>query len=603
MDISHISDEMRPYQNMILELGPGILTPKDPLYVFSDQKYEAWILSKSEEPLNRIELSVNAEKVTVDEPLPAVSSAKNESCLLSSKSAKTIFSQCMGNAVISVTMPDGSVLNSPILTVLGRDQKENDNIFAMRCFVLKNQEYLVKNRLSELFSQNVTDNNANSKLQLQTAKQIISCYTEALEFFRSAARRSFEFEEKLEALERVKTVTSDTLKYIVTHPDELIATKASSTVVANGQNYMPRRTLNRSLVVTNHNVENEVILNFLFTVYQNLYDAYRLIFLPTSEHDQNAAPSLQGFGQSVYSGFERDPAVSTWVQELSECVTKLQKLYFEYQTLFAGSTPQVLRKPPHLTNKVLCTPAYRRIYALAYNWFKHINNDEQKQFFLNTTARNLWYEYYCLLKICEVLYTCGCRLIRSVKINWSYQSRFYTAPSFDNLFEFSLNDTSVQLFYQPVIKNYRQEDKGINLLRSSSWKLNEDHNTIEQQILSASAVYTPDFLIKISSPDRREGYCFLDSKYSSLQTVFKLRFLKTVFKYDVQISYANPADENLGVLLLCGKMQEDSTVLHDYDEENTALHHADAFTLNEASGFSYLKTQLELRLKRFLNGQ
>ena len=85
--------------------------------------------------------------------------------------------------------------------------------------------------------------------------------------------------------------------------------------------------------------------------------------------------------------------------------------------------------------------------------------------------------------------------------------------------------------------------------------------------------------------------------------MFKRRFLKTVFKYDVQISYANPADENLGVLLLCGKMQEDSTVLHDYDEENTALHHADAFTLNEASGFSYLKTQLELRLKRFLNGQ
>ena len=601
LDISHISDEMRPYQDMSLNLGSEILTPKDPYFVFSDKKYEVWLLSDAEDPLNKIELSVNAEKVTIEDTLLTGDTSNKKYCLLSSKNAQSIFSQCMGNAVLSLTMPDGSVLNSPMLTVLERDQKENDNISAMRYFVLKNQEYLVKNRLSELFNRPLTDNSPENALQLQTAKQVIACYQDALYFFRSNSKRSYEFAEKLEALERVKTVTADTLRYIVTHPDELIATKVASAVVANGQNYMPRRTLSRSLVTTNRYIENQVILNFLFTVYKNLYDAYRIIFLPNPKNQSRDIPSLPGFGQSVYTGFAQAHGESSWERELSECLAILQRLYCEYQTVFTGLTPQILTKPPQLTDKVLSTPVYRRIYALALNWFKHANNDEQQRFCFNTTARNLWYEYYCLLKICEVLYFCGCKLINSSKVNWSYQSRYYTAPSFDNLFEFSLNGTSVQLYYQPVIKNYQQKDKGIKLIRSSSWIMNEDRSTVEQQVLSANAVYTPDFLIKICSPDRREGYCFLDSKYSSLQTVLKHRFLKTVFKYDVQISYADPADENLGVLLLCGKTQEDSSTLHDYDEENTALHHADAFTLNENSGFAYLKQQLELRLKRFLN--
>lgn len=595
------------YATLALPLGiaeDGTL-PTDGLRAFQGEEYQLLVVPENdaerEALTHRITLYVNYESVNLWEQRLEDDGAAR----LTLNDARSLFSQSLGFARLSLKFT-GTTLHAPLLAVMTGSSREALNIEKICGYVTEHAGILSANRLSELLRCRATsidapdDDGRRHKLLMR----IVNAYVRALSFFRSSASCTYAVRDECEPLERAGSLSEASLIHTLTHPEELFPTSGSSALSFRGRRYLPKRVLNRRQVLSRDCYENRVILSFIGT----------LCRFGRFSQEQKDSPittfkTPSPIGNFVFSGSaalicalsSRDPEGA-----VVSCRESLTDVYAQYRKILHETRESPLRTLPRPSKRLLEIPQYREIYELMRHWFDDAPTQaETSDFLFNVTAKNLWYEYYCLIKLTLCLCDHGLSLISSSHVNWDCHARYYEDPTFDNRYDFAMDDLQVTLYYQPVLRQRITKGSDLMLLRTSSWHPNE--GGLEAGNPNAEAVYTPDYVLRFTAPSGHSGYLIMDAKYASRDHATRERLPEAVLKYAAAVSLANPGDEHLGVLLLCGKLQDTDHHLHDLEAEETVngrlpLHLYDVLQFNECDmGFDAERVAAAImtRMNRF----
>lgn len=454
---------------------------------------------------------------------------------------------------------------TPLFSVFMRDGEEKRNICAMIGFVSQNSSYLLNNNIKGFLEHGKNEATAQNNTYKKSSflDEVVAIYRNELPFFRTKSRFSMTTRMELLPIERLSKVTSSTLTYIVTHPDELTTVNFNSGISTHGHSYMPRRTLVETQARTNLCYENQLVLSFLGLLSRNFDDICNAL-----QPDPKALCSLyEKVGNYVFSGSEilTSKLVDMLpVDDRLRLKQEIQYLYQNYRQIFDDLQEIPLKELPHPTQTLVRIPEYRRIYALILNYFhRRYLVSNPLDFLCESLKRDLWYEYYCLFKLCDLLVQLGCTCKGSRFVNWNYEDPFAKDTGkknskFDNVFTFIKDKRKVELFYQPVIKSSSvTEGSGLHLYRSSSWVQTFSGQLGNERYRKDSLVYTPDYVLKIENPEGNSLYLIIDAKYSDLETVISARLMPILFKYSVGIGRTRKNDRRGAIILLSGRYTGD----------------------------------------------
>ena len=322
-------------------------------------------------------------------------------------------------------------------------------------------------------------------------------------------------------IKKLRKIDANTIKYIVSHPEQLKETNHITGIRYNLQNYEPVKTL-ISNNYNNYNIyENQVVLGFVKYLIDQLIVKIQNLEKILQDHqiNFNIRNSLEkGYISSseiVYK-YSRITMVE-YSKKLKNIKDGLQYIYYNYKnTMRCEEIPiDVVPKP---TDVFMYIKHYRSIFIEISKWFEYGNyNMEKNQQMLSFLTADDIYEYYCLLNIIAALKKFGFKENIALRIPYKYEvnDKRFKNTTICNTFYFSNGEKEVTLYYQPVIYSYNNQKRNrITLFRTDG----------------KQKIFTPDFLIKIKENEKTK-YAILDSKWSKYNTIKNYRYNETAWKY------------------------------------------------------------------------
>lgn len=486
------------------------------------------------------------------------------------KHGKRVFLDCYGFVQISLEIIDNNgnvhTFTTPYLSVLVKHGRLNDNIKAMIGYVYNNQENLLFNGNfgSKNFGNMKSGGQQNFLSQILLANEIADLYEKNYRYFKVNSRFKIDKVSRIERFERVQYITSDTIRYIATHPEELRIASGKDGIRIYDKVYQPERIVSEVNERSYDIYENRVVLNFINEMINSIETLQNkcqdLILKIPIEGDYNE--------EYVYSSYfmfqETRGMLENKLADLKKIKSRFNKLLLMYREIFR-IVPEPLKHVPRPSAIFISVPQYNRVFNYIYKWFQFgIYDFAREKYMLSLIKISSLYEVYILVKMISYFKDNGFKLINETRCNYPTKSKWlYKNTSCNNTFIFEKVRKRVSLYYQPVIYDYDSRDiNGIGLFRNNSLSVldREDYKS------SSGNYYSPDYLLKIEKENSTQ-YLILDAKFSNLSNVKKYQVKNLVFKYLFSISPLNCEDNILGLCLIYGKFEENEELKSVYDKK------------------------------------
>lgn len=367
----------------------------------------------------------------------------------------------------------------------------------------------------------------------------------------------------IDDFEKLHTIQSKNLNYIVTHPEQLRPTCSAGGISVRKERVLPDKTLVSTSRFSCDTVENQSIVSFIYTL---------ISFIKHKRKELEKL--LEDIDHIKVRGKVRNKYIvsAVIIQEYTKATIKEQlvaiiSLSVQYTSLFhqyikaLPCSYTMLSRIPTPTNYFLEIYHYRQMYEIMSRWFafNDYSAPTSKQI-LHFYSADTIYEYFCLLNLYEVLLENGFSesIEQREKFRYNCNDIRYVQTESANTFYFTKNSCKLTLYYQPVI--YTDDTvtrNGITLFRTDG-KPCTNHS---------QWYYSPDFLLKKQIGDK-VTYCILDAKWRPQKVLLTSGqaggFQELSYKYVFSIRDENTLESASFFWLLQGKDDGKTTYYHNY---------------------------------------
>lgn len=412
-------------------------------------------------------------------------------------------------------------------------------------FILDNNIDFYLNNPEQKLSINHTNFSGNNFKtmynELSQIEEIIKSYSKNKSYFLNDLKYNLSLDYKIESFEKVRTIDNNILKFIIQNPQYLQKVDSKKGILYQKEYYSPTKTLVDSKKFNYDIEENKVILGFLKYIY--IYIEQRLLLIKEILRDnkKDSHYTLQNIINFYYEFY---------YQQLLEMKPTIENLYFYYKKIMKCDEKNVENIPKY-SFIFKNFHHYREVYMVISNWFQNKNyNLDKKNTLNNLTTVDKIYEYYSLGNLIKGILNLG--YINKKIYSYTYSNLINNISQIKevNTFIFERELQRLTLYYQPYIYTDKFEN-GIELYRVEGY---------------TTKVYTPDFIIKIESPNKKNKYIILDSKWQKINTLKKYTLKDIIYKYCYSIEGSEEVDY-LNTIILQGREEIDS----NYSFHNSKL--------------------------------
>lgn len=488
-----------------------------------------------------------------------------------SASDRRVFLDCYGFVALgfSLIMDDGTEkhLTSEYLPVLVRRGQLNEAVKAMVSYVYTHQELLLLN--GEPKPRNLTGLKESGykslAAQIILAEEIATIYEASYGYFKANSRFRIEKVPAVDQFERLQYITPATLAHIASHPEQLKPVSAEAGIRINGRVYHPQKTLSLQNINSYDIYENRVVLGFLRKMLDEVMKLRR-----HCERLLQQIPCDEDYSDDyIYSSFfmfaETRQTLENGVQQLSFLYDKFVKLWGMYQNALSIST-ESLANAPRPTAVFMSVPQYNRMFVRIHQWFNFgIYDFGKENFMLSFIKISSLYESYLLIKMVAYFEDRGYHLedkkrcAYPIAPSWKYKN-----TRCKNTFRFANENTTLTLYYQPVIFDTdRKRVNGVGLYRNNSIPVYTGEDDDNRR---GGHYYVPDYLIKVES-EGVSKYLIVDAKFSDANSVRTYYVKDLAFKYLFSISTIDESDRIIGMCIMYGKCTDAEQLQSAYDNQ------------------------------------
>lgn len=519
------------------------------IYIYNDDKY-TFSVPDNQEYVS--EFYINDETAEIKRG----SGHRNSYCF--SEENEKPFLQCFGVVQIKVII-SGKAYFSDSISIMVTDNSLNRNVMQMIDYIYeKGEEYLYENyMISDVIGKK---GNITMETKFRLLDEIIEVYEQFYPYFRDSPKTNLVSEESVGEFHRLNSVSSKTIQYIASHPEELYGVDYNTGITYSKRHFQPRNTLISSTVYTRNIYENRVMTGFISTVISGLEQA---------KEDIEKAPTYSNvvrkdkyIESKIYIYRLSKKSVNEYITRIDRYIEQFQLIYFDYKKILDADDIYI-DYPPEYTDTFRLVMPYRAVYSKICEWFHYGGHDFSKnQLMLSFISTSKIYEYYCLIKLLVTIHEeMNCVLLEEKTMRFPYaETKLYSNTRYNNTFVFCNDDGyEITVYFQPVIYGKISTPRPNNIML---------YRNRYASIGSCSGnTYTPDYLLKVSK-NGTSKYVIIDAKFSYAQTVENDRLIELVYKYLFSISTLEECDSLEGMAILCGKEAGNNKIsnLHDVSE-------------------------------------
>lgn len=396
-----------------------------------------------------------------------------------------------------------------------------EEIFEMNDTLL---ESCFKNNTRSFMGIDIQQGNIKSVYSLmEFYKKVINSLKRLYPLFKSQSKTKIEQKEQLIDSRNVHSITDKEIIWLASNFHQLSEVKYKTNVSKNNRYFIPEKILSTVYENTMNIYENKIVLSFIIRLISSINNLYIDLKREISNISNNKIEVKGNY--EIPSNVYKKIIVKKYTETLNLCrqlQEEYSRTYIMYKNLFKCDEERNFGRPKftHVFRNIY---HYRTIYDLLIQWWDDFRGYslEQEKYLMRLKKLSKLYEYYCLLKIVTTLDKLGYKKVLFDHVNYSldYESED-TELMNKYIFTSKTNDSTITLYYEPIIYHTPSKNTEFNL-----YKLNCTH-------------LCPDFLIKYTHNDtNRTLYGIFDSKYSNLDNSKNRTkyILDTTFKYLHQI--------------------------------------------------------------------
>ena len=468
------------------------------------------------------------------------------------------FLYSFGAVKIEMDIGDQTFTSNSI-TVMVSNTEINNSVMNMILYIYDNcEKYLYEEHKHATITTGIKDSVIIS-LEAKIAFLIntLKIYKHAYHYLRTNSYSKLEKAETVDSFDKLQSISSNTIRYIATHTDELVAVNYNSGIRYIRKYYQPNRTLVEYNSYSFDIYENQIIVGFLRTVVKEITQIIKTI--QARSYTQSKVVIKEGYIDSMYEIFSRSiKKINSYIQELTKLKEEYSQLYFCYVKLFNVQGIE-LNHVPVFTSVFRSNNLYRQIYQAIYDWFHCGNYDLGKEdLLLSFISTSKIYEYYCLIKLLYYLdQKTNLKFTAAKRLTYKVWNNYYTDTRYNNCFIFERENQKLTFYFQPIIYGNGSAKNGIRLFRNTS-----SNSKIGCE--NKGKTYMPDYIIKMDVGNHSE-YLIMDAKFSTPKNIRNYQLQELVYKYLFSISTLDEQDVIKGLYIICGKTlnNDKEDVIHD----------------------------------------
>lgn len=448
---------------------------------------------------------------------------------------------------------------------------------------------------AERDSNSPSSSGSTLKRRIALLERLLRTYEECAHYLRANARFRLVPQSRVDAVEKLRAVTSDTIRYVAEHPDELVPSPSGAGLRIGGRTYLPRHVLVESSAKRFDTYENRAILGVLAALGEELRADAREA-AERAEKLRVREPDRPGY-VSTASPLAKDAAkrILAYAEALFGLERRTSVLFRDYRTMLPAE-PLLLtltngRDTLRPTEVFRSIPAYRALFE-AISGVQRSEKPvlENEAALITACGRSRVFELHALFRLLEGFSAAGFKLTgtrRAAEPELERAGRRDT-PDRPNrfLFEKAAGDcvAEVLVCYEPVVRLSELSESGseglsaLNELSDGAAEGAEKGEAVDlderfavrlvrTSVLSPAdggglkvvspeeAFFTPDFVVRVSVRSRQplksspSRWFVADAKYSTRTKTVLERTMDTAYKYLLAMSPTRPGDTLEGVWL------------------------------------------------------
>lgn len=466
---------------------------------------------------------------------------------------------------------------------------------------------------AERDSNSPSSSGSTLKRRIALLERLLRTYEECAHYLRANARFRLVPQSRVDAVEKLRAVTSDTIRYVAEHPDELVPSPSGAGLRIGGRTYLPRHVLVESSAKRFDTYENRAILGVLAALGEELRADAREA-AERAEKLRVREPDRPGY-VSTASPLAKDAAkrILAYAEALFGLERRTSVLFRDYRTMLPAE-PLLLtltngRDTLRPTEVFRSIPAYRALFE-AISGVQRSEKPvlENEAALITACGRSRVFELHALFRLLEGFSAAGFKLTGTCLAAEHELERAGRRNSPDRpnrfLFEKAAGDcvAEVLVCYEPVVRLSELSESAseglsaLNELSDGAAEGVEAPEAVEEasrterpegaekgeavdlderfavrlvrtSVLSPAdggglkvvtpeeAFFTPDFVVRVSVRSRQplksspSRWFVADAKYSTRTKTVLERTMDTAYKYLLAMSPTRPGDTLEGVWL------------------------------------------------------
>lgn len=252
-------------------------------------------------------------------------------------------------------------------------------------------------------------------------ERLLRTYEECSHYLRANARFRLVPQPRVDAVEKLRAVTSETVRYVAEHPDELVPSPSGAGLRVEGRTYLPRHVLVESSAKRFDTYENRAILGVLASLGEEL-DADAREAAQCAELIEVREPDRPGY-VSTAAPLAKDAAkrLFAYAEALCGLERRTSVLFRDYRTMLPAeplalklSNGKDVLRPTEVFRSI---PAYRALFE-AISGVQRSEKPvlENEAALITAFGRSRLFELHALFRVLEGLSAAGFRLTASRRV-------------------------------------------------------------------------------------------------------------------------------------------------------------------------------------------
>lgn len=365
---------------------------------------------------------------------------------------------------------------------------------------------------AERDSNSPSSSGSTLKRRIALLERLLRTYEECAHYLRANARFRLVPQSRVDAVEKLRAVTSDTIRYVAEHPDELVPSPSGAGLRIGGRTYLPRHVLVESSAKRFDTYENRAILGVLAALGEELRADAREA-AERAEKLRVREPDRPGY-VSTASPLAKDAAkrILAYAEALFGLERRTSVLFRDYRTMLPAE-PLLLtltngRDTLRPTEVFRSIPAYRALFE-AISGVQRSEKPvlENEAALLTACGRSRVFELHALFRVLEGLSAAGFKLTGTCLAAEPELERAGRRDSSDRpnrfLFEKTAGDcvAEVLVCYEPVVRLSAMSESASEGLSG----LNEMSDGAAEGGEAAEAAEATEAIEEASGTQRPEG--------------------------------------------------------------------------------------------------